>query len=226
MWRRPALSGGSLAKDLPRLVHRVTVRTSRGSLHPPPPGSEGAQNPVSIWAMISRLVVALVEELEPESLQDLKQGLTSIASQVTPTTELEMVVPELVNMLGEGSPALKALKMVEQGVVLLGVHIMKGAVTDGLLTKDVRSPEGWQIGFDLFDHVQVYHSRREQSVDVWSGPSNHFELDFEVRATFPRDMSELTTASLRIQRLVCAPTMVPEMRLELESRLLGDVIIV
>ena len=44
---------------------------------------------------------------------------------------------------------------VDQGVVLLGVHYMKGGVTRGLLTKDVRSPDGWQIGIDVFDHVQV-----------------------------------------------------------------------
>lgn len=44
---------------------------------------------------------------------------------------------------------------VDQGVVLLGVHHMKGGVTRGLLTKDVRSAEGWQIGIDLFEYVQV-----------------------------------------------------------------------
>lgn len=33
---------------------------------------------------------------------------------------------------------------------------MKGGVTRGLLTKDVRSADGWQIGMDVFDqYVQV-----------------------------------------------------------------------
>lgn len=72
---------------------------------------------------------------------------------------------------------------------------------------------------------QVYHKRREQSVDIYSGASNHFELDFEVRATFDRAMSNLTAAGLRVQRLVCSPTMQPEMRLQLESRIVGDLII-
>lgn len=44
---------------------------------------------------------------------------------------------------------------VDQGVVLLGVHHMKGGVTRGLLTKDVRSAEGWQISIDIFEYVQV-----------------------------------------------------------------------
>lgn len=73
--------------------------------------------------------------------------------------------------------------------------------------------------------VKVYHKRREQSVDVLSGANNHFELDFEVRATFDRGMEDLTAAGLRVQRLVCAPTMQLEMRIQLESRILGDLII-
>lgn len=73
--------------------------------------------------------------------------------------------------------------------------------------------------------AKVYHKRREQSVDVLSGANNHFELDFEVRATFDRDMEDLTAAGLRVQRLVCAPTMQLEMRIQLESRILGDLII-
>ncbi|CAM9287551.1 unnamed protein product [Choristocarpus tenellus] len=187
---------------------------------------ENVTGSVRTWANISRLVVTLVRELEPDRLEQVEAGLANIESRITPSTDLEMVVPELVEEMGEESRALKALKMVEQGVVLLSVHYMKRAATEGLLTKDIRSPEGWQIGFDLLDLVQVYHTRREQSVDVLSGESNHFELEYEVRATFRRDMTELTTASLRIQQLACAPTMVPEMRMELESRLLGDIILV
>lgn len=82
----------------------------------------------------------------------------------------------------------------------------------------------------------MYHKRREQSVDdmhcqfsagagAAAGADNHFELDFEVRATFDREMTELTAAGLRVQRLVCSPTMQPEMRVQLESRILGDLII-
>lgn len=85
------------------------------------------------------------------------------------------------------------------------------------------------------DSTQVYHKRREQSVDdmycqlggagAAVGADNHFELDFEVRATFDREMTQLTAAGLRVQRLVCSPTMHPEMRVQLESRILGDLII-
>lgn len=54
---------------------------------------------------------------------------------------------------------------VDQGVVLLGVHHMKGSVTRGLLTKDVRSADGWQIGMDVFEqYVQVRSFHQLHSV--------------------------------------------------------------
>lgn len=62
-------------------------------------------------------------------------------------------------------------------------------------------------------------------MDVVSGANNHFELEFEVRATFRRDMAALTAAGLRVQRLVCAPTMQPEFRAQLETQIPGELIV-
>ncbi|CAM9367298.1 unnamed protein product [Scytosiphon promiscuus] len=230
IWQRPAHEG-SLCKDLPRLARRITIRTRRGVTPPDPSYTQHPMGPEETWALIAHLTSTLVYELEPERAAEIDRGLANIATRVTATTDLEMVVPELIRLLGGDGKALRALKMVDQGVVLLGVHHMKGGVTRGLLTKDVRSADGWQIGMDVFDqYVQVYHTRREQSVDdVYAqsvhGVDNHFELDFEVRATFDRGMTQLTAAGLRVQRLVCSPTMQPEMRVQLESRILGDLII-
>lgn len=41
---------------------------------------------------------------------------------------------------------------------------MKGGVTRGLLTKDVRSADGWQIVIDVFEHVQVTAVLRYSSI--------------------------------------------------------------
>lgn len=52
-------------------------------------------------------------------------------------------------------------------MVLLGVHHMKGSVTRGLLTKDVRSADGWQIGMDVFDqYIQVRYNTRVMTAVV------------------------------------------------------------
>ena len=59
-----------------------------------------------------RLVSTLVRELEPQRLGYVERGLMDMAARVTDRTDLEMVVPELIRLLGEDSKALRALKMV------------------------------------------------------------------------------------------------------------------
>lgn len=63
--------------------------------------------------MISHLTLKLVRELEPERLAEVERGLADVASRVMATTDLEMVIPELISLLevGDGK-ALRALKMV------------------------------------------------------------------------------------------------------------------
>lgn len=62
--------------------------------------------------MIMLLTTTLVGELEPQNLAMVERGLFHIAARVTDTTDLEMVVPELINLLGGDGTALRALKMV------------------------------------------------------------------------------------------------------------------
>lgn len=64
--------------------------------------------------MITRLTTTLVRELEPERLSEVQRGLAQVASRVTTTTDLEMVVPELIHLLGGDGKALRALKMVSE----------------------------------------------------------------------------------------------------------------
>lgn len=69
------------------------------------------------WALIEGIVLTLVLELEPYKFAEVQMGLRAISSRVMKTTELQMVVPELILLLGEDSRALKALKMVREGFV-------------------------------------------------------------------------------------------------------------
>lgn len=66
--------------------------------------------------MISRLTLVLVRELEPERLAEVERGLAEMASRVTATTDLEMVVPGLIDLLGGDGKALRALKMVSDRI--------------------------------------------------------------------------------------------------------------
>lgn len=70
--------------------------------------------PEETWGLIARLTITLVRELEPDRLCEVQRGLAHVASRVTATTDLEMVVPELIHLLGGDGKALRALKMVSR----------------------------------------------------------------------------------------------------------------
>lgn len=66
-----------------------------------------------------RLVTTLVRELEPNILHHVERGLMNMAALITDRTDLEMVIPELILLLGEDSKALSALKMVKYTCILI-----------------------------------------------------------------------------------------------------------
>ncbi len=57
------------------------------------------------------------------------------------------------------------------------------------------------ISFILSLCYQVIHRRREQSLDEFGDSSNHFEFEWEVFISFDRQMEQLRSATVRINRL-------------------------
>jgi hypothetical protein len=85
------------------------------------------------------------------------------------------------------------------------------------MTKDVRTPDGWRILVRLGDVVQVIHRRIEQSLDEFGDTKNHFEFEWEVFISFDRNMEQLRSATIRVNRLRTAET-IDEERLEILRR--------
>lgn len=67
--------------------------------------------------------------------------------------------------------------------------------------------------------------RREQSVDMWGDTKDHFEFEFEARATFDSEMQDLRAATLRIIALELADSMDPARKIELRQQLIGDLLV-
>jgi hypothetical protein len=116
-------------------------------------------------------------------------------------------------------------KMIHQGVVLCAAQYMKANVTKDIMTKDIRGADGWRINIEVRDFVQISHIRREQSLDQWGDTTNHFEFEWEVRATFDANMREMTASQVKILDLHMNAEMGEEMKADLRSRLVGDLII-
>lgn len=60
---------------------------------------------------------------------------------------------------------------------------------------------------------------------MWGDTTNHFEFEFEVRATFDREIEDLRAAKLRIIALDLAEGMDPMRKVELRQQLIGDLLV-
>jgi hypothetical protein len=90
------------------------------------------------------------------------------------------------------------------------MHILKQDLCRNIMTKDVRTSDGWKILVRLGDVVQVIHRRVEQSLDEFGDTTNHFEFEWEVFISFDRNLEQLRSATIRINRLKTAETMSEE----------------
>lgn len=228
IWAKPTMES-SMFIDLPRLVRRVTIRTREGVVLDQKdsailtPGTR--HMPTETFGLICKVVLLLVENLEQERLADVKEGLASISAEVDDSTELMHVLPAVSRLLQDTSKTHRLLKMINQNIVLLAVTTMKESITSEFFTKDVKSADGWRVVIDLFETVQLYHRRREQSLDMPGDDHNHFDFDYEVKCTFDRELTELYAAGLRVIRLNMSDTMEKQRRAEVESTIIGNLIV-
>eukprot|EP00968_Pinguiococcus_pyrenoidosus_P005836 scaffold383_cov272-Pinguiococcus_pyrenoidosus.AAC.6 len=142
--------------------------------------------------------------------------------------DLQELLLHLFRIVGEESPTMRLLRYCHQNVVLCSMQELKDPTTGvmaNLMTKDIRTPEGWRFAISLADQCQVWHVRREQSVDLWNNTDDHFEVEWEVRITFVKERWEPSVASLRITKLETAETMSEHRETELRSTIVGDLII-
>lgn len=73
--------------------------------------------------------------------------------------------------------------------------------------------------------IKVTHIRREESVDPSGSGLEFFQLEWQLRITFPWDMSDMTASTLRITHLIFHENMPNERREELRRKLVGDLLI-
>lgn len=191
---------------------KVTAETSSG------------EGPVE-GSVVHRVCLELAAALDPDpaSLEAARVALDNYDRSVAGGLEALNAATQLFQDLGgDKRPLVRVLKFVNQGVVLGATQIIREQIPALGLTKDVRTPDGWQIRVDITEGtVQVAHRRKEQSMDQFGDSTNHFEYSWEASATFTRDLSDLNAAFLRITSLDLAPTMEPARQQELRGALLS-----
>lgn len=182
----------------------------------------------SIIQLIVNFVTVLATHMEPDAGRraEIGKGLAALQASVTDSSDMQLVVRDLIKMLGVDSTVTKVLKTIHQNVVLQSTVELKQKLTMKYQTKDVRSAKGWRINITLArGYAQVRHTRREQSLDAHGDTSNHWEFEWELRMTFDRRMQGMTAAQLRVTRLILGETMDEDLAEELKNTLVDGLIV-
>lgn len=203
---------------LSRLASRVVINSNSLS-YPGPSQTSGLETKSSVAGVVLTLASILVSEAEAKNVASSVEVYdAAVAGSVDP----QVACLELFEALGgDNALIVRALKLVNQGVVLYALTCLRSLVPSGtdILTKDVRGPSGWMIFIDVFENIRIRHVRREQSIDAFGDSTNHFEYEFEITATLDKELSAVHATWLRINEVSLASTMDLKRRSELQTAL-------
>lgn len=218
------VSTREIAKDIHRLIYRITVKTSgqKDILMSPAPKEErqGIQHTAQSVANLIKLLGKRM--LEPEEAQRIQDICDEKLADVSEKTDLLSFNQELFVDIGETSSIVKVLRCIHQSLVLKPYGILRTVMIKDKLTKDVRGDDGWQVEITVAHEgfIQVVHVRKEQSIDMPTlaqpdAKQNHWEYQWEVSMTFDKNMEDMTQSRLSITDLILNEGMDPALEKEL-----------
>mmetsp|Transcript_2096 Transcript_2096/g.3264 ORF Transcript_2096/g.3264 Transcript_2096/m.3264 type:complete len:243 (+) Transcript_2096:46-774(+) len=202
-------------KDIPRLIKRVYVQTTDFRTHTPPLEDSKVEAILSVLDVISSDTGFDLDKMTMIRNSISNEKLTD-----------DGAVKYIFENLGSESKIVKLLSLINQGIVLSGIQVLKESVCTDIMTKDVRTPDGWRIGIKLGDAIQLIHHRTEQSLDEFGDRRNHFEFEWEIVISFDKQLEQLRSATLRIVRLTTADTMDPAHLKYLRHKLIEGLIVI
>eukprot|EP01120_Amphizonella_sp_Union-15-10_P009063 TRINITY_DN3361_c0_g2_i1.p1 TRINITY_DN3361_c0_g2~~TRINITY_DN3361_c0_g2_i1.p1 ORF type:complete len:273 (-),score=43.67 TRINITY_DN3361_c0_g2_i1:39-857(-) len=167
---------------------------------------------------IERVINSVAAELETvEQQARIKESLTQLLSKNYSGDTQPLVQKLFLETIGVNSKTARVFKAIHQNIISCCQYQIKSSVTNnGLMTGDVRGPEGWQICV-LFAHdvVNITHRRREKSL----GQTEYqFWFEWVLHMTFDKELQTLNAAVLKIVDLQFEGNPSPDIREEIEKR--------
>lgn len=194
------------SKDIPRLVNRVTVK--KGGVVVLSPELQDSVNRTSTAEQIVALVKVLSEHLESEEDAEAAGAKAeALLTDVSDEADLSHFTENVLETIGVESKCCKVLKCISQSIISQARIVLQQAVLHNLMTKDVRSQDGWTVEITLADYVQVRHKKRGQSMELTGNHDNHWEYTWEYALSFDKELREMTDVRLRITNLELSDSM-------------------
>jgi len=176
--------------------------------------STNASQPMHKRSAVAEIILVLSSILADDHAETVNvlELVDIYDSQVANGIDPQISARDLLEGLGgDSSVIVRALKLINQGVVLYALEKLQESFPSGsdIMTKDVRGPSGWLIHIDIFESFRIRHVRREQSLDLWGDSTNHFEYEFEISATLDKRITTVHATWLRINEVHLGQTMEP-----------------
>ena len=177
LWAKPF---GSLptSTDLGRLAKRIDVFTSDGGNDSGNRNSRSDEGDKSddlpnAW-YLGRALQSVASKLEsPNEYPRVLDAINKFKVNAGTQPDLESYIKELFSALDESSPTVKIFKLINQAALAAAITRIKLSTAmngsslkpETLMTKDVRTADGWRISIDINpSEICLSHARREQSL--------------------------------------------------------------
>jgi len=221
-------------KDLPRLAKRMTIHSFPSGVEVELEGQQKEDKDKdaslvgtskTLWRSISNIIQTVAYRLEDEEQQaKIARGLEEMGKGLAPTTDVELVLGEAFRkVIGNDSKTARVFKATHQSILFPAILYLRQQVYGEALgsMKDVRRPDGWVIRIQLGDANFVTHTRWEQAIAPPGSPE-HFEVQWEIRMSFDKNMSDIRAVFLRIMDLKFSESMPIKQQEKLRTLLRGD----
>lgn len=192
----------------PRCVSPPSASSSpaplNGSVLVSPPGAVGE---VDTWQAVCNVVLTVVQVLEsPEVLSKAQHAFAAASQSMSVGSDHQSILEEIfTSAIGLYSLTWRVFQSIHQSILFPAIaylHSKLYSARDGRVgtLKDVRRPDGWTAEVYVGAAIYVTHQRWEQSLHPPDSPL-HFEVRWEMRLSFDRQMQQLRAVILRIQEI-------------------------
>ena len=208
----------------PEFLDSVLINAGGGG------GADGSSvgGEVDTWQAVCNVVLTCIRLLEPaETLVKARSAFAAAAPSVHAGSDHQSLLEDLFSAhIGLSSRTFKVFQAIHQSILFPAIsYLHENLYSHPKIgnMKDVRRADGWTVLIYITHHGAIYvtHQRWEQSLHPESDP-RHFEVRWEMRLSFDRDMQALRAVILRIQELRFSEDATPAYRQQIIDVLAGS----
>lgn len=175
---------------------------------------------------LAHVIKAVASNIESKAVSKVleDEAIPKFVTDAGDNLDYREYVEELFKTFDEDSPSVKLFKMVNQAALFVAITHMKLNIAqcattlsaDALMTKDVRTADGWRVEIGISStSISVTHVRKEQSLGQPFAP-DYWDVQWCFTVNFSPDMSKLQYSSMQVLNMEFGSKISPKVRAEIK----------